>query len=793
MTCSFLHLKKKDFPMRIRPRKILVAAMIGLTSVAWVGCKRATNSQFIAGFSTQVHVPRDLRAVRVQVQFGGAFVYCKDFNVYDGVVKLPQTIGTKLEGDPDTPVTITVSGFTDSPDDPSPIIPMSGATFEDCTTQVTVNHDSSRILRRSVQTYIPTRSLYIPMPLAYSCFDVDCSGQMDSATGESYTCVGGKCVSPATDSNTLPDYTPDMSDDTALNTCFHTDTCLADAVPSQIVDAENCIFALPGTASAPNSGVATDGGLNNPYPTDSRNGLNVRVGYDDGTITEVLDLDTQTTQESDGTYAPNATAASEGFFIPDSSKPQQFQLTTGLCIPALTKLKEAGVYSGPLPVHTVTSVYGSAFCPSKTPEQPICSGDTPSQMPDNSVTSVCDAQELVPSPSSLAILVDPSATMAGAFVGNKSAAQVLGFPLADPSLRTTTIGFELLGDTTTCPPSGTGPAGTFPLTFNDATTAQSAIATFFQSAHALSNDPVLSLNASLASAYYQLKNSPLAASSNTLAVLLLADQLDGRANGCSGVDDVLTLAKNAISTFPPVRTYIVAPPINSNDPMYIDGGVSDAPLPAADDIISKISALNMNAGIASTTVFDTPSLVDAAFFNIVSDLGACLYVQPAGVVVTSASTLQYQVAGSTVPVVLKYSPGCANDGFDVVSETAGGDGGVNGQIRICQNSCANLRSAISAVSAMAAATASYATIGVTFYPGTCGDTSMIASDDGGFVPPDATYPEDASEDVNAPPSDSGQTTDANNVVDAGIDAAKDASAPTDANATDAMAVPFDAN
>src|SRR5258708_12691631 len=62
---------------------------------------------------------------------------------------------------------------------------------------------------------------------------------------------------------------------------------------AKLVDASNCVYEFP-----------------SPPPG---TGVNARVYYD-GVEEEILDLD------------PN-----EGFFVPDASKPQVFQLAPGLC------------------------------------------------------------------------------------------------------------------------------------------------------------------------------------------------------------------------------------------------------------------------------------------------------------------------------------------------------------------------------------------------------------------------------------------------------------------------------
>src|SRR5262249_49331564 len=126
------------------------------------------------------------------------------------------------------------------------------------------------------------------------------------------------------------------------NTCFSPAMCLQDASPPIPIDPATCTFALPGTAGTPDAGAAY------PFPTHGT-GLNVRAYYDDGSYSEVLDLE------------PN-----EGFFVPDPSKPQTSGRAPDLCPPPASA------------VHRIVAIEASGLCPSKTPFQPICDAESPS-------------------------------------------------------------------------------------------------------------------------------------------------------------------------------------------------------------------------------------------------------------------------------------------------------------------------------------------------------------------------------------------------------------------------------
>ena len=122
--------------------------------------------------------------------------------------------------------------------------------------------------------------LFVPMPLHFACYDVDCLGTANpnnpNCGDNSCTCKAGLCVPPDTDTSTLPPYNDSLIYGTT-NTCFRPFTdqspsgttqpgCmdpLESIVPGhlgiapQVIDQANCIFALPGTASVP----ADAGGL----------------------------------------------------------------------------------------------------------------------------------------------------------------------------------------------------------------------------------------------------------------------------------------------------------------------------------------------------------------------------------------------------------------------------------------------------------------------------------------------------------------------------------------------------
>jgi hypothetical protein len=362
--------------MRSIARRAIVLSSCLSAAVVWSGCEAKQATEYVTGISTQVTVPRDLKAVRVEVSVGGVPQFCRGYKVYDGKVQLPRSLGTYPNSDSalnSGPVTYTISGLSsDNLEDPF---------FAACT-QARVSSDDVRIIRRSRQPYIKDEILFLPMPLTYACYDKIC--------GDDETCKGGKCVSATlTDAELklLPRYTPDLVDGTGA-TCFSRDACLPyQSPPAILVDASNCTYAVPSTPSAP----PPLPGADNPIPP-TGDGVNVEITYDGGLVREVLNLDPL-----------------EGFFIPDPQFPQRFRLAEGLC--EMVKGVDA---NGDPTVHRITAVRTFGRCQPKRSTQPLCAPDQMKAMglnpdgtiPDPPPKPVCKTFELKPPPAGLVVVVD---------------------------------------------------------------------------------------------------------------------------------------------------------------------------------------------------------------------------------------------------------------------------------------------------------------------------------------------------------------------------------------------------
>ena len=306
-------------------RTLVGPAVFGAVALVAIACGDAKPAtQFTVGVTTQIVVPDDVQAVRITASTGGNRGFCQTYPVVDGKARLPQSLA--LAPDPTSnaadQVTVTVMGFSVS----KQRIDLE-ATFDDCTIPNVSRSDSAtedpsspapnaRILKRSKQSYVDARNLYVPMALKYSCYGVSCSGDQ--------TCKGGKCVTSVVDPTLLPDYDAALLYGTT-SACFDSELCLGDAVGVSVIDASQCIYEVPSGTSVLDRGV------------------NVRAIYEHFRA-EVLDLD-----------------PIEGFTIPDPTKPHRFQLAPGLC---------SG--SGP----KILNVAASTTCVSKNAFQPLCAKDS---------------------------------------------------------------------------------------------------------------------------------------------------------------------------------------------------------------------------------------------------------------------------------------------------------------------------------------------------------------------------------------------------------------------------------
>lgn len=640
-------------PRTPRPRLRRAFTLLGLAASAgvWSGCEGAKQTELVAGISTQMKVPRDIEMVRVIVDVGGVSRHDRVYKVYDGRVALPRSLGS-LPVDVSTsgePITMVVTGYTGKE--------LEAIEQETFTSRPAVGRGDipARILRRSRQGYVRDKILFLPMPLKFACQDKDCGDNIEQ------TCKGGRCVSASIDPSSLPEWREDLLDGKGSG-CFRMGECLAGAAAPITIDADQCIYAMANTPSAP----ATPS-----YPVPPTGpGINVLAVFDGGTVREVLDKDPE-----------------EGFTIPDPNKPQQFKLAPGLC----DMVKGQGP-DGPTP-HRISSLLVSGLCQAKGPFQPLCEGDQLEQMgvdPGGVAKEPpppppgCEVRELKASPSALLVLVDRTARM-NKFYADQLVQATIDLSLSDPAWERTQIGLTFY------PAQAAGqcalpanPYATPSVPLGPAVQARASIAQRFQELAAdasklLPANAELSLDRAFSAdgAVGTLLALGPATQWNRRAILLVGNH--GWVSQCatpgSPLDGLVTQAKGQ-----GVNTYAVVL------------GKEDAPDP---DVAGRGQGIAVAGGPpgAAPQVFDARNdnaQGAIAFQRIVNDLATCVYDAPSNEQLPPGAQIRYANPLTGEAKVIAHNAGCVNE----ASSSASGWGLDNGRIRLCGVACDELRATL---------------------------------------------------------------------------------------------------
>jgi hypothetical protein len=636
--------------MRLNRRTALGSCVaLGLGLLVFSGCKADKATEVVPGFSTQVHVPRDMKSIRVDVRAAGLQTFCRSYQVYDGKVRLPRTLGLLPGESPGRPFTVQVAGFQVDAN-------VEGGVSNCLDFKVSQKPGDARILRRSTQAYVPDLIKFLPMPMRYACYDVDCP--------DNQTCKAGQCVSDFVEATTLPDYREDYIVGRA-NTCFSVAQCLPGPFPltqpPQVIDAASCIYAVPFTPSANDVGPKP---ANYPPPELLGSGLNVKVTYDGGYVSEVLDLDRD-----------------EGYFIPDPSKPQRFQLAPGLC--ALVKAPNAAG-------HRISSIEVSARCPSKTVLQPMCESEVPGSEVYDGGTDVSGDRScltrsaLKPAKSALYVLIDQGTNMANAFFTQDrqkgAIIPALQAALNDPALENTFAAMKFL-------PTGNGAAdctgpspfaalnGPDDVPFGKAFDVQ---ATILQKifARAANNallrpesDPIHLGAAMRPEGAYQALGSQ-GANHEKILLILGNRGFDGVGDGCGG--DPIARAQAAF-TANRTRTYVVVR----------DSDKTRSPDPFA----GAFAIAQAGGGKAFDSRPDEAAGLEA-INTVVAQLGACLYDAPAEAIPTTAKLSYYDPLGQKQVEVPAATGACDATTPDT---DPGGWKAEGSSVRICGQKCVDLR------------------------------------------------------------------------------------------------------
>ncbi len=637
--------------------RVLGALTLGAGFAGSFGLASCTTptTEIVAGLTTQIRVPDELKSVAVIVTSGGRNIFCRGYAVNEGVVKLPATLGVApsedRDGVPPEPVNVSVIGLR---------IPLPDTFDVDCfvsppdvQTDRIENGDVSDVMvvRRAALQYTEDRILYMPVPLKESCTDVRCP--------LSESCVGGKCVDSALDGATVVDYRDELIFGRS-NTCFSPERCLpAAATPLAVLtDAATCTYRFPVPPGQ------------DPPPT-SPGALNVEVLYASGG-TEILDLDDR-----------------EGFTFPDPNDPLTFRLAQNLC--------ESQFLEPETP--KILGVYAAPLCPAKTPLQPICEAELAGiqageRSPLIQIESefVCTVgSPLQATESLLYVLLDRSASMADLF-GPEGLQFAVDIPLQNPVAARTRLALSWLPAAAGECPSGAGYL-TPEFGFDDVEALRDPLAAALgDTATLLADDPILNLDGAMAGAYDALHaiNDSVSATFNRKAVVVIGNRdLVGECGGAP-FDGAVSLASAALGDADPIYTYVA---------------VLEAPSGAAqfNDPSPQASAAAI-ATAGGTEVFD--AVADEAegalaVQKVLNDLGSCLYdpmslnpqlqerVQHLSFVnpVTQVQTLIPRVAGCDAPD----SP---VDGFNIDS---------NQQVVICGQPCDTLRETLTQTAAYFAA------------------------------------------------------------------------------------------
>lgn len=650
--------------MRASTRRHLTLGVALATALAWSGCDAKKQTEYVTGVSTQVKVPRDLKAIRLDVSVGGVIQFCRAYKVYDGRVQLPRSLGEfPSQGTPGPdPITVTVTGFTEDFSETT-----GRDVFDNCTTVAPVVGDKTqgtRILRRSRQPYVPDNVLFLPMPLKYSCFDTSC-------TDEAKTCKAGVCVD-AIEVRKLPPFTDDLI--TGLgSTCFNASQCFAAASPAVVVDPEDCTYALPNTP--PSSPPPIDGAPPNPFPK-SGDGVNVEVTYDGGVNREILDKD-----------------EAEGFFIPDAvGLPQRFRLATGLCGMVKGVVPVDDAHPDGLPKHRITAVRVSGTCQAKSPFQPLCANDQLAAMGvdasgvsgNATPPSGCNPTALLPPKAALVILADDTQNSSIFYTPN-SLKQTLGVSLGDPAFQKTEIGLQFFPGPGTC-----ATPGSFTLAVQPelATKAKTDVFTALTAEAGMlkPQDAAVDLDGALNDAYALLGQGKYAGYYRRAVLVLGNRDFDKTTCGQTPAARGAT-AKTANN----IETYVLLLARNTSIP---DGSV---PVPGA----NELAVAGGTGGVYDARTNKGPA--QDAFQAVVNDLATCVYdVEGATVRPQSGDMLSYtnpiDIAAKTTTIA--FNAACNAEA--VPGEGFGVDPMNPSRTYLCKSSCDAYRNVLHTASLYAA-------------------------------------------------------------------------------------------
>jgi hypothetical protein len=717
---------------------------VGIAAIAawgvWgeTGCSPTKPTEIVPGALTQVQVPKDLGAIKLTVLANGAQKFCRGYVVGpNGSVELPSTLGV-ISGAPGTTLTISLRGYNDasSPD----VNNCEGSLAVNSTDPI--NGPGPRVLRQAVVSYVDQHTLFLPMPLSFSCYDKDCS-----AAGSDSTCIAAQCASGGVEADSLAEFTPALIDGTGE--CFNPTQCFAASVPATVVDAASCLYTVP-----------------EAMPT-MAGGLNVRITYTD--IAWAADPGTGLLGPQPGVPLEReilSVDAREGFILPDAAQPTQFQLAPGLC--SLVQNATTPPQPTPSTYHSISNVEVAVGCPSKLPLLPFCAGQQTGNVSTSATPSAvtCGVPvPLEPTPSALYLVMDDSGSMYAAF-GPTGYATAMNLSLADPVFKHTYVAFRFLshlnsectsGSTVYTTPGANGGGG---VDFGLAPNVQPQVATSllnWQAPDTFSNPAPLDLQAAMRldeGAYQHLLDfarrlSPDAGAVSPLdvgAVMFFVNRTpvvpasagdggavdagDGSALGDAGAGGnefpttaadcpllgqpsvVAALTQEAQAAFAQnLQTYFIVLNDQQNTPQpqldFYNQVASPPATPESDAGTDAETAEGGGApaptGVTVLNATSTLTSVFASFQTTLTSVATCLYDLPTGVDTTAALSFlvppgnAINTSGTPVPFQVVRSSSCSAS----TSTSANGWNIDNGRIRLCGGACQQLQATVGAAAAAA--------------------------------------------------------------------------------------------
>lgn len=625
-------------------------ALVTASALGWMGCESQKQTELVAGISTQVQVPRDLKTVQVSVAVEGTVTFCKNYLVYDGKVQLPRSLGALPRSAAGTPVVISVTGFTaaDADDPSTPGGQIAQSPGYGCAVPAAVGvplekGGGARVLRVSKQPYSPNEILFVPMPLKFSCFDVPCGNSISDKT-----CKAGRCVDSTTQVSSLSDYSDNLLYGGDA-TCFGLDECFnpAATVTPLTVDDATCKYAVPGAAGGPPlpMGVTAPSLSGVTLPAD---GLNVRVEFDSGLGTEILDLDKD-----------------EGFSVPDATKPQIFQLAPGLCDLV------HGTVGSP---HRITAISVSPVCRPKLPSQSICAADQLKQMganPDGTVSNpqsgTCSSAALAPVPSGVEFVIDPtkSATdflaAAGSLLAKKN----------DPAFANLKVGIHFM-------PSSTGASCPTTLSSSLPETALTPVSTLSLAASSYTFDPAATVQnqiVGLENAFGEIAGVTNLVNKSVIVIAnkgFTASCADAQMSGAQKVpSDVINAHKDIPTTI-----------------VEIGSGAEENCFSSAAPAKALVSAINASGGQCYNASKDSTA-AQTAIIHAFTSAATCTYLAPTSSPDPFSTSSELWFSDPTIPgntTVIPHSSKTVSD----CRSSSGGQGwtqDAKGNVVLCKASC----------------------------------------------------------------------------------------------------------